>query len=529
MTSTVLRPEPRAADPSAALRPSVLNLLWLVPLLLAHLPLLVYATTQIWPDEAYQFFPIAWGAVGILLYVRLREATPAAPRPGLAALFLLSGAFILLAGTAFWAWILAIASLILCGAGVALQLGGGAYLRAATPGMVLLLVSVPPPLGLERKILLAMQHFAVIVSSRVLDSMGVLHVVNGNLLELPERQLFVEEACSGLNSAVSSIAFAVACGFFLRRKALHVIVLAGLGLVFALACNIVRITSAAVLQEWWKIDIVHGWAHTLAGLLIFSVCVGFVLSLDRLLHVLLAPIAPRPVPVPPAMRPAFAVGGWLKTIAVAQLAVTLAGAVLIMPRVTWRWPTSVASTCSMPENARFALAPKAGPWSRVDQGQSLAPEIRGKRSVTWLYAGNNLMATVALDYAFPGYHDLTTCYQQQGWNIAARVVYRDAVAPAEEVQLKRSGAGVLLLFSLYDEKQRWLTWREHRSLRERIVSRLAFSDRPEADPQPAYQIQMLVPTTDELTPEQLASIRELYQQVRYDVAEQIRNQLPRKR
>jgi hypothetical protein len=67
-----------AAPRSTGMRAWVLCL---TMLLLAHVPLLAYASLRLWAREAYQFFPLAWGAAIVLAWSRLRQAPTGPPRP----------------------------------------------------------------------------------------------------------------------------------------------------------------------------------------------------------------------------------------------------------------------------------------------------------------------------------------------------------------------------------------------------------------------------------------------------------------
>ena len=65
---------------------------------------------------------------------------------------------------------------------------------------ILTLMVLPLPLGygshLTHRLQLESSHWA----SRILDFAGVIHWQKGNLIELPSKQLMVEEACSGIAS-----------------------------------------------------------------------------------------------------------------------------------------------------------------------------------------------------------------------------------------------------------------------------------------------------------------------------------------
>ena len=45
----------------------------------------------------------------------------------------------------------------------------------------------------------------------------------------------------------------------------------------------------------------------------------------------------------------------------------------------------------------------------------------GKRSDQWTYRAPDYMAQVSLDQPFPGWHELTTCYRNSGWELVSRL------------------------------------------------------------------------------------------------------------
>ena len=69
------------------------------------------------------------------------------------------------------------------------------------PAWLLLLLVVPPPLKIDYRLITWLQSFTSDSSSLVLEALGVNHMMQGNLLELPGRLLMVEQACSGIRDA----------------------------------------------------------------------------------------------------------------------------------------------------------------------------------------------------------------------------------------------------------------------------------------------------------------------------------------
>jgi len=62
-------------------------------------------------------------------------------------------------------------------------------------------------------------------------------------------------------------------------------------------------------------------------------------------------------------------------------------------------------------------------WKQVNyqvQDRSIGSDL-GQRSDVWQFRSPNCAAIASLDQTFPGWHELTTCYKNQGWELKSRV------------------------------------------------------------------------------------------------------------
>ena len=67
---------------------------------------------------------------------------------------------------------------------------------------------VPLPFRWDVRLVFALQDWSSRAASLMLDFWGVDHLLAGHILELPHQQFLVEEACSGIQSLFSLLAFA---------------------------------------------------------------------------------------------------------------------------------------------------------------------------------------------------------------------------------------------------------------------------------------------------------------------------------
>jgi exosortase len=395
----------------------LLCLLGLGPLLWAYF-------ADLWARPQYQFFPLALAGVVALAWRRVKEqAVLSIPgRQQWAALWLGLSLASLAVGALFWLPMFGGLSFLCFLVALALLLGGRPLLAACAPSLLILLLLIPP-LGLESEVLRQLRRLAVLGSSTVLDYVGVLHSVEGNVLELPDKTMLVEEACSGINSLLLGMTFCVFYLFWRRRSACWLIVAVPATFAFVMLGNIVRITVGAVLQYYAKIDILSGHAHETAGLILVATYTLLVCSLDQLLDFLTRkPDAAAPVgktlPQPIDLGPSFARPAWLPWCG---LAYALAGIVAIV-QVSVQPELLSSIGASHPKaisrfDRQFVLPGSVGVWQRCDSDNATncVVQVSGVSSITGSYRLGRITAVLALDYPLRGYHDAKLCYSSQGW------------------------------------------------------------------------------------------------------------------
>ena len=106
-------------------------------------------------------------------------------------------------------------------------------------------------------------------------------------LILPTKQLFVDEACSGIVSVISLSTCAAIYAVWQRRPLVHIALLMAAAVGWAVLLNVVRIVTIALAEAHAGVDLAEGVAHTLLGLGVVALNVLAVIALDWLLHALL--------------------------------------------------------------------------------------------------------------------------------------------------------------------------------------------------------------------------------------------------
>jgi exosortase len=535
-------------------------------LAIAYGPLLAEFFRNQWSQPQYQFFPFVLGAFAWLLWrscsqSRPREATAsAADRIMMIGLLAAAWGLLALAYAAGSPWVAMISAILLV-ASRFVRVSSGWQVEYLWGIWALLWLMVPLPLGRDRYVVSWLQTQSSRLSSFFLDTLGVHHLMDGNALRLPDKEFFVDEACSGIVSVMSVIACAVIYGIWRNRSPLHVVLLAVAGVLWATLMNVGRITSIAVAHDAWGVDWSQGTSHEILGLIVFSITFLLLVMTDNFLIAALAPIATGSadqagVPVQIG-RKAVAWWDWLQTWGAPQPA----GAVVEIRRAKGGGPWSRFGLGLVP---LFAFATLAGGQFAVSQlyaprlsaaphsmEQALAldaaaapatvgllervdfetqernrDDISGQYSRVYRYRdpeGNQYL--LSCDFPFgPFWHDLTVCYTSVGWLQSAEPVVHDLEAAGaanwgylEHQFVKPEGSAGLLTYCAFDEHGECLE-PPTRSLLSDLWRSLQKKQR-ELEAGRIFQLQVWTTSAGQISDEQAARARELLLAVRNQIRE----------
>jgi exosortase len=379
----------------------------------------------------------------------------------------------------------------------------------------LLWLLVRPPFNRDQKLIEWLQRKSSAASSLFLDWTGVEHLMEGNVLILPGKQFFVDEACSGIVSVLSIIACSAIYGLWRNRAPLHVLLLALAGIGWATLMNVMRITTIAIAFERWGVDWSSGTSHEILGLAIFTFVFLALVSTDYLLLALMAPIkgrgdesigqpihfgrkvvafwnwlgrwgAPRAArngghetirglspfaesseqkgtgTIRPRMVPLSVPSRLALGLAPLLAFGTLAAAQLSLPYLFRQ--SSIASTQSLERALTLGadvLPPNLAGLQRSGfaEQQRTSDDVFGHHSRVYSYQdqqGNSY--TVSCDFPFgPDWHDLTVCYRGIGWEIREMAIgappsgSEAAWNYIESAFAKPDGSAAWLVYSVFDE------------------------------------------------------------------------------
>ena len=159
-------------------------------------------------------------------------------------------------------------SLVMLLAGILWTFWGFGRLKALTFPFLLLATMVPLPSLIYNSLAAPLQLLATAVAARMAEAAGVTVFVDGNIIQLANVTLGVDEACSGLNSLSALIVGGLLLAFLQCSTTACRIVLVVLTIPIAVWANIVRVAGTAVLAD---INAIYalGFYHTFSGWLVF--------------------------------------------------------------------------------------------------------------------------------------------------------------------------------------------------------------------------------------------------------------------
>ena len=521
-------------------------------LILAPLPLLVVYFMQLWTLEQYQYFPVLFLALGMLFFARW-DRVPEGPKSWFAWGLIAAGALATLVGAVKWSpWAGCLGFVLFLGAFLVSQSG----LRPTQWGLMHLWPAtwmlLRPPLNLDYQLTTWLQAVTARVSSHLLDHLGVIHRLSGNVFYLPKGTLFVEAACSGVQSLFSLLFCAILLVVWQYRSAILLPLYAIVAVFFAGVMNIVRVTVIAIAQEWWRLDLAHGWKHEVLGYVCLFVAILLLLSCDRLFRVLFFPV-PTDASEARLYNPlelfwnrqmaSMAVGETTvakptraQPLGMTRLGLGLACAlvpILILPQLVYGYaawkavPAGKQARYWEPSKDIFQALPSTVSVVDYSVSKDASNPALGEHAHMWVLKGPDFISrVVASQHA--EIHDLCACYRGNGWQIDDRALIENENGKAQQwdtVAAKFVNSETVfgyLYFSTMDRQARPVKLRGW-SVSDFFLQRVDRGDQPMQSGFDGETINIQLWTTSEtpLTDSTLEELRELHQQVR----EIIRNDL----
>ena len=245
------------------------------------LPFLVKYCRAMWYQSLYQYFPFLLAAVFGLAYTRFdrRIRLPShwfSKYATLLAMIAMMAAAVLASS-----WLGAIAFSLATAGFLSSQFSrsGRSLGYLAVP----MLMFIRAPLLGTYTVMHRLQGVTTKLASIFLDVFGVIHYNKGHTIELVTKSLFVAEACSGVQSLFTMCFLTLLLWAYRQRPYALVPVYLVFAFFFAVVGNVIRVTSIAVAEAWFTLDLTEGVVHELVGYAALAIAAGMMASLDHVL------------------------------------------------------------------------------------------------------------------------------------------------------------------------------------------------------------------------------------------------------
>jgi len=175
-------------------------------------------------------------------------------------------------------------------AGAVLALGGPAYLRAWAWPLTLTLFMLPKLAVVYNQLTLPLQLAATRLAAAALRLAHVHVIMQGNILEVANYRVAVEEACNGVRFLLPLVFLAVLFAYYYDPKPWMRVALAVTALPLAVVANALRVGSAVLLGSIHP-ALGEGIFHAASGALIFALCVPILGLVRHLINRVYEPYA----------------------------------------------------------------------------------------------------------------------------------------------------------------------------------------------------------------------------------------------
>jgi len=490
-------------------------------------------------------------------------------------------------------WVAAISAMVALWTGIYL-LGGRSLLVRMLPAWAFLLLAVPLPMGLDAFLIMGLQRLATQWASGVLDLFGYRHVVAGVVLELPRRSFLVEEACSGIHSLFAAITCTAFYSIQLKRGLPRFVSLLLATIFWVLVVNATRVTLVTVLCSRWDLPIADGIGHDMVGVISFATSLLMIASSERCLLLLFpypfelstyfyqsgsrrsrkkrwwdrpwfrrksgstGEDTTRTKQGGPSRsgdaqsdeshdtdeknekrtagkrrsRPKTSRLSWLETVSLAVVFAALGIAQFAMAGVLGKVEDREVEVKQIAETSASTLPTEIAGWKQADfQDLTRNPDDpNGEFSRLWYFEKGDDQLIVSIDGPFVGWHNLTGCFEGQGWKVVGSEIRKQS-GPADQlirdyVQMqvdKGLGQHATVLYAVFDQQNRAAipagTYASFRAIRRfpklaELLGRMSNSDDQHARPDSTtYQVQVYRETTAPLARDEIIQLDRFFHSV----------------
>ncbi len=152
---------------------------------------------------------------------------------------------------------------------VLLILGKRAFQILLFP-LCFLFLMVPLPQSLVNVVAFPLQLTAADWAVQLLYLLNIPALREGNIIHLPQTQLFVAEACSGLRSLMALITLGIVFAYFFRKNWLQRVLIVASAIPIAIVVNSGRVAATGILTYHFGQKAAEGVIHETQGMFTFA-------------------------------------------------------------------------------------------------------------------------------------------------------------------------------------------------------------------------------------------------------------------
>lgn len=160
------------------------------------------------------------------------------------------------------------------------RLGGAPYIRYFIFPLLFCFTALPWPVWMEESLSQNLMRLNAGMSAEILTMLGTPAMAKGNLIQVADRWVNVEEACSGIRSLQTAFMMSLFLGEFYRVNVLRRVILLVASFAVAFIVNLIR---TVVLTNFAKTDSIARW-HDTVGTIAMVVCLAALWGLAELIQ-----------------------------------------------------------------------------------------------------------------------------------------------------------------------------------------------------------------------------------------------------
>jgi exosortase B len=256
-------------------------------LAVAYLPTFITLAEGPWQTEQEGHGPLIIAASVWLVWQSRDKLKNAKISPSLVWgwLALLGGLCVLVLSRNQDIWFLEVASEIPVLAGCVLLLAGWKALRILAFPIGFLIFSAPAPGWMVDAATIPLKVFISDSVTSLLYALGFPIAQNGVVIQIGPYQLWVQDACSGMNSIFALSAIGVFYVYAFRWDVkIRAFLLMALIIPITIAANFLRVLTLVLIAYYFGVDKIEGVIHDLTGIALFVVAVALMLGCDGLIN-----------------------------------------------------------------------------------------------------------------------------------------------------------------------------------------------------------------------------------------------------